>query len=98
MDCIYHGCALRYLNGTNVIIGRNEKCLTPNNKSCWKDPREIINAVKARFQLKNEPIAHYKIIDNYFKQRVNKRFANKFRRKGNRNNRRVINKEQKKNC
>ena len=46
MDYIFHGCALRYLNGKNVIIWQHEKCLTPTNKSCWKDPKNIINVVK----------------------------------------------------
>ena len=46
MDYIFHGCALRYLNGINVIIWQHEKCLTPTNKSCWKDPKNIINVVK----------------------------------------------------
>ena len=29
MDYIYHGCPLKSSNGTNVMIGSNEKCLTP---------------------------------------------------------------------
>ena len=28
MDYIYHGCPLKSSNGTNVMIGSNEKCLT----------------------------------------------------------------------
>ena len=72
MGCIFHGCALRYLNGTNVIIWCCKKCLTPTHQSCWKDPKNIINVVKTRSQLKKQPIAHYKITDKYFEQRVNK--------------------------
>lgn len=37
----------------------------------WKDSSEIINVVRTRFQLKNEPIAHWKTIDSYFEQRGN---------------------------
>ena len=48
MDYIYHGCALRYLNGTNVIIWQHEKCLASTKKSFWKDPKDVINAVKTR--------------------------------------------------
>ena len=72
MDYIYHGCALRYLNRTNKTIGRHEKCLTTTNKGFWKDPKDIINALKTRSQHKKQPIAHYKTIDKYFEQRVNK--------------------------
>ena len=52
-----------YSNGTNKIIHRSEKCLTPTKKCFWKDPNDIINTVRTRFQLKNEPIAHWKTID-----------------------------------
>ena len=72
MDLIYHGCDLRYSNSTNIIIGQNEKCLIPTNTCFWKDPSEIISFVRTRFQRKNEPIAHWTTIDNYFKQRINK--------------------------
>ena len=58
MDCIYHGCDLKYSNGTNIIIGRNEKCFIRTNKCFWKEPCEITDVVRTRFQLKNEPIAH----------------------------------------
>ena len=72
MDLIYHVCDLRYSNSTNIIIGQNEKCLIPTNTCFWKDPSEIISFVRTRFQLKNEPVAHWTTIDNYFKQRINK--------------------------
>ena len=72
MNCIYHGCALKHSTGTNVIIGSNKKCFNPTNKCFWKDPKEIINAIKTRSQLKKQPIAHYKTIDKYPEQRVNK--------------------------
>ena len=44
----------------------------PTNKCFWKDLKDKINAVKTRSQLKKQPIAHYKTIDKYFEQRVNK--------------------------
>ena len=72
MDNIYHGCALKHSNGTNVIIGSAQKCLTPTNQCFSKDPKDIINAVKTRSQLKKQPTAHYETIDKYFEQRVNK--------------------------
>lgn len=72
MDCIYHGCDLKYSNGTNIIIGRNEKCFIRTNKCFWKEPCEITDVVRTRFQLKNEPIAHWKTVDNHFNQRINK--------------------------
>ena len=72
MDNIYHGCALKHSNGTNVIIGSAQKCLTPTNQCFSKDPKDIINAVKTRSQLKKQPIAQYKAIDKYFEQRGNK--------------------------
>ena len=73
MDCVYHGFALNHTNSTNVIIGSNEKCLIPTNKCFWKDPNDVINAVRTRSQLKNLPIAHWKTIDHYFEQKILKR-------------------------
>ena len=32
MDCIYHGCATRYSDGTTEIIEKGEKCLIATNK------------------------------------------------------------------
>ena len=43
MDYIYHGFALKHTNSTDVIIGSNEKCLTPTNKCFVKDPNDVIN-------------------------------------------------------
>ena len=72
MDRIYHGCGLKYSNGANTIIGGNEKCLIPTKKCFWKDPRDVINTVNARWQLKKQPTAHYKTIEKYLEQRVKK--------------------------
>ena len=72
MDYVYRVCALKHSNGTNVIIGSAQKCLTPTNQCFSKDPKDIINAVQSRSQLKKQPIAQYKAIDKYFEQRGNK--------------------------
>lgn len=69
MNRTYHAGWLKYSNGTNKIIDRGEKCLAPTNICFWKDPSNIVNAVRTRFQLKNEPIAHWKTINSYFDQR-----------------------------
>ena len=47
----------------------NEKCLTSTNKCFWKDQNDIINAVRRRSQLKNQPISHCKTIDHFFEKR-----------------------------
>ena len=47
----------------------NEKSLTSTNKCFWKDQNDIINAVRTRSQLKNEPISHCKTIDHFSEQR-----------------------------
>ena len=52
MDYIYHECALKHRNSTNIIIGSNEKCLTPTSKCFSKDLNDVINAVRAGSQLK----------------------------------------------
>ena len=36
------------------------------NKCFCKDPKDLLNAVKTRSQLKKQSIAHYKAIDKYF--------------------------------
>ena len=65
-------CQLAIVNHLLSIPYRNEKYLIPTNKCFWKDPKDIINAVKTRSQLKKQPTAHYETIDKYFEQRVNK--------------------------
>ena len=52
MNYIHHGCVLKHSTGTNVIIGFNKKCFNPTNNFFWKDPKEIISAVKTRSQLR----------------------------------------------
>ena len=76
MDYIYHGCALKHSNGTNVVIVSIEKCLTLANNCFWKDPNNVIDAVRTRSQLKNQPIAHWKTIDCYFEQRIERIIKN----------------------
>ena len=44
----------------------------PTSKCFRKNPKDIINATKARFHLKKQPIARYKAIDKYLEQRVGK--------------------------
>ena len=65
-------CQLAIVNHLLSIPYRNEKYLIPTNKCFWKDLKDIINAVKTRSQLKQQPTAHYETIDKYFEQRVNK--------------------------
>ena len=68
MDYIW--CALKHSNGTNVVIVSIEKYLTLANNCFWKDPNDVIDAVRTRSQRKNQPIAHWKNIDRYFEQRI----------------------------
>ena len=76
MNFIYHGCALNHSNGTNVVIERNEKCLTHTNKCFWKDLNDVINAVKIGSQLKNQLVAHRKTLDRYFEQIIKRKINN----------------------
>ena len=53
MDCIYHSCFRKNVNGTNRITGPNETCLVPSIKLCWKYIEDIIGGVKTRVSTKN---------------------------------------------
>ena len=51
MNLIYHGCGLKFLGSTNVIIGP-QKCITPKNQCFWKHRDDIKNKVSTRLQEK----------------------------------------------
>ena len=61
---------MKHTNSTYAIIGSNEKCLTRTNKCFWKDPNDVLNAVRTRSQLENLTITHWKTIDRNFKQKI----------------------------
>ena len=80
MNRTYHAGWLKYSNGTNEIIDRGEKFLAPTNICFWKDPSNIVNTVRTRFQLKNEPIVHWKTINSYFDQRATRIINNSLKK------------------
>ena len=84
MDWLYHGCMLKNVDGTNQIIDAGENCFVPTGKCFWKDPSDVKNKVKTRFQTKNEPTVDYKAFDDY---QFKREFINRW----------VLGKEQKNN-
>ena len=64
MQRLYHGCFLKNADGTNRIIAPGEKCLVATDKCFWKDPSDVVNRVKTRSQVKNEPAVEFKTFDN----------------------------------
>ena len=51
-DKIYHGCFNKNKNGTNKLIIKGERCLTPTHSPFWKCPWDIPNGVITRAQEK----------------------------------------------
>lgn len=65
MGCIYHGCFTKNADGTNRIIAKGMKCLTPTNECFWKDPVDVKNKIKTRSQTENQLMVDYKAFDDY---------------------------------
>ena len=63
-DKIYHGCFNENKNGTNKLIKKGERCLTPTHSPFWKRPWDVPNGIITRAQEKKQK----KItIDNFIK-------------------------------
>ena len=45
---VFHGCFTKNRDGTNRLIIRSEKCLTPTDKPFWKNPEDITSFTKTR--------------------------------------------------
>ena len=69
MDCIYHGCFRKNVDGTNRIIGPNETCLIPSSKLCSKYIEDIPGGVKTRSQYKKQPLVNLIEFDTYFRNK-----------------------------
>ena len=69
MDCIYHGCFRKNVDGTNGIIGPNETCLIPSSKLCSKYIEDIPGGVKTRSQYKKQPLVNLIGFDTYFRNK-----------------------------
>ena len=57
MDYIYHGCPLKRFKWYKCNDWIQWKVFYPTSKCFQKNPTDITNAVKTRFQLKKQPIA-----------------------------------------
>ena len=47
MNKLYHGCAKGYLDGSHLVIKKDEKCLIP-------DTHNVINTLKAGSQIEKQ--------------------------------------------
>ena len=66
---IYHGCFTKNRGGTNKLIEKVGKCLTPANNPFWKYPEDVPNRVKTRSQQKNLKKVTNTLYYKYFKQK-----------------------------
>ena len=56
MDKIYHCCRKGHPDGLDVVIEKYSNCLLPTANCFWKDPRDVINAVKTCSQTENKKL------------------------------------------
>ena len=72
MALIYHGCFTKNADGTNKLIGPEEKSLTPTAQCFWKDPKDVRSGVKTRSQSANQLTVSTEDHEYYFlkKQRI----------------------------
>ena len=56
---MYHGCFPRNADGTNRIIEKGTKCISPTYECFQKDQCDVPHDVKARSHTKNEPKNNY---------------------------------------
>ena len=73
MALIYYGCFTKNADGTDKLIGPEEKCLTPTAQCFWKDPKDVHSGVKTRNQLANQTTVSTEDYEQYFlkKHRIN---------------------------
>ena len=64
---IYHGCFNKNKDGTNKLIKKGEKCLTPTHSPFWKSPWDVPNGVRAPSQEKNKKRLQQKSLLSTFK-------------------------------
>ena len=69
MNKIYHGCAKGYLDGSHVVIKKDEKSLIPTAHCFWKDTHDVINTIKAGSQTEKQKIIDWKYTTNYFNRK-----------------------------
>ena len=63
---IYHGCFNKNKDGTNKLIKKGEKCLTPTHYPFWKCPWDVSNGVITSAQEKKQRKITIKRFINYF--------------------------------
>ena len=70
MGKIYYGCAKGYLDGSHVVIKKEEKCLIPTADCFWKDLHDVINTMKTCSQIEKQKIIVWKSMMNYFNRKT----------------------------
>ena len=66
---VYHGCGASCYDGTNKIVSKNRKCISPTYKPFWKNANDVRNEVQTRAQLKLKSIITQEYMRRYFCQR-----------------------------
>ena len=64
-------CFTKNRDGTNELIKKGEKCLTPTNKPFWKYSEDVPDGVKTHKQEKKQKNINSKFYNDYFKQKEN---------------------------
>ena len=54
----YNSCVACYADGTLQLISRNGGCCKPTIYPFWKEPKDVINRVSTRSQLKTDLAYH----------------------------------------
>ena len=63
---VYHGCGNCYHDGTNKILNKYRKCISPTYRSFWKNVNHVHNKVQTGAQLKLKSTVTEDYIRRYF--------------------------------
>ena len=63
---VFHGCFTKNRDGTNRLIIRGEKCLTPTDKPFWKYPVDITSITRTRSREKEQKKVTKREFNKYF--------------------------------
>ena len=66
---VFHGCFTKNRDGTNRLIIRSEKCLTPTDKPFWKYPDDITSITKTCSREKEQKKVTKREFNKYFKEK-----------------------------
>ena len=76
---VFHGCFTKNRDGTNLLTGCGEKCLTLTDQPFWKFPEDVSSGVRTRSQEKEQKKVTKRQFEKYFRQKDIQRWVDSYK-------------------